>query len=279
MTKNLVSIIIPARNEKYLKQTIRDLLSKALGEIEIIVVLDGYWPLAEEIVDNLRVNYIHFAQAQGMRNAINSAVLLSKGQFILKIDAHCMVDTGYDVKLKEDCESNWVVVPRRYSLDVEKWTKKNKVPISYMYLSADLHGREWTEKNNDQALNTAHEHDIDDLMSFQGSCWFMHREYYDFLELMDEEHYGPFWYEAQEIGLKCWLSGGRVVVNKKTWYAHWHKPKEVGRGYSLNGSRQDEVTKYVEGWKSINCSMWHKQIYDLIWLTERFKPVPGWEGL
>ena len=37
-----LSIIIPARNEVYLNRTIKDLQDKATGDIEIIVVLDGY---------------------------------------------------------------------------------------------------------------------------------------------------------------------------------------------------------------------------------------------
>jgi len=40
----VLSIIIPARNEPFLSNTIKELFSKAKGKIEIIVNLDGYWP-------------------------------------------------------------------------------------------------------------------------------------------------------------------------------------------------------------------------------------------
>ena len=36
MYEGCVSIVIPARNEPYLKKTIQDILSKAIGEIEVI---------------------------------------------------------------------------------------------------------------------------------------------------------------------------------------------------------------------------------------------------
>ncbi len=87
----LLSIVIPSRNEKYLKQTIKDLLSKATGDIEIIAVLDGCW---SDIVENERVHYIHFTESQGMRGAINAGVAVAKGKYIMKTDGHCMFDKG-----------------------------------------------------------------------------------------------------------------------------------------------------------------------------------------
>ena len=67
----MVTIIIPSRNEPYLQKTILDILKKAVGEIEVIAILDGYWPTAEEMVDDERVKYIHYGTPRGMRNAIN----------------------------------------------------------------------------------------------------------------------------------------------------------------------------------------------------------------
>ena len=103
----------------------------------------------------------------------------------------------------------------------------------------------------------------------------MKRDYFYELELLDEETYGIFWNEFQEIGLKCWLSGGEVKINKTTWYAHWHKPSDVGRGYHLERADRDKATKAVNEWT--NGIAWHKQIHDLQWLVDKFKPVPGWE--
>ena len=264
----IVSIVIPSRNEKYLKRTIEDLLVKAKGNVQIIAVLDGYWPPVDEIVSDPRVSYIHFEKSKGMRNAINAgAAVLASGEYLMKIDAHCMVAEGYDLALKADCQDNWVVVPRRKRLDPDKWalTETQKPDVDYMYLSNDLHGVIWPKTDGPE---------IDDLMSFQGSCWFMKKAYFDYLELMDEKNYGTFPQEAQEIGLKAWLSGGRVVVNKKTWYAHWHKPKDVGRGYSLDGAEVVKGEAYTRRW--LTEKVWHKQIYPLSWLIEKFSPVPTW---
>jgi glycosyltransferase involved in cell wall biosynthesis len=265
-----VSVIIPARNEKYLDKTLNDLFVKAKGEIEAIVVLDGYWP--SPIIGEDRIIYIHRGKARGMRAAINSAVAIAKGEYLMKMDAHCMFDEGFDVKLTADCQDNWVVVPRRYALDPEKWAliDNPKYPIDYMYLSKNLHGNVWDEKNRDLKLKKKL---VDETMSNQGSVWFMPKSYFYELELMDEETYGTFWNEFQEIGLKCWLSGGKVMVNKKTWYAHWHKTGDVGRGYSLSHSDQPKALAAVEKWRKKG---WHKQTLPLSWLIDHFKPVPTW---
>ena len=266
-----VSIIIPARNEVFLQKTVSDLLTKAEGDIEVIVILDGYWP-TPQLVEDDRLKIIHRGKPLGMRAAINAGAAVAKGKYLMKCDAHCMFAKGFDIVLKDDCEDNWVIVPRRYALDPEKWEliDNPKYPIDYMYLSNDLHGVVWSEKNKDPLLK---EKLIDETMSNQGSVWFMARDYFFELELMDEATYGIFWNEFQEIGLKCWLSGGKVMVNKKTWYAHWHKTSDFGRGYSLGKNEQPKALKAVDKWKTRG---WHKQTLPLSWLIERFWPVPSW---
>lgn len=245
---NTLSIILPSRNEKYLNKTVEDLLLKAKGEIEIIVVLDGYW---EAPIGDPRVKVIHFGKVGGMRNAINAGVAIAKGDFILKADAHCMFAEGFDLELIKSCEDNTVIVPRRYRLDPEKWEiiKDGRPPIDRMLLTEDLHGKDWQKGNHPEL-------DIEETPSSQGSCWLMKKSYFSELELMDEKTYGTFWSEFQEIGLKCWLSGGRCLVNKKTWYAHWHKDS---RGYKLD--EKNELKEFK----------WHKATKPLSWLLEKFK--------
>jgi len=218
------SVVIPARNEIFLEPTIRDLLAKAKGDIEVIPVLEGYWPPPEEMVnDDPRVHYIHSTKPRGMRGAINAGVAIARGKYLMKCDAHCSFDEGYDVKLAADLEHDWIAVPRRYSLNPEEWIRRPKPPHDYLYLcypdnpndfgGASLKGRDWPELNNNKALE---QEEIVDLMSAQGSCYFLHRDYWDWLELLDDEHYGHFSNEFQEVGLKVWLSGGRIIRNKKT---------------------------------------------------------------
>lgn len=271
---SLVSIIIPARNEPYLQKTILDILKNARGEIEILAILDGYWSPAEEIVDDKRINYLHYSEAKGMRNAINMGIALAKGEYILKTDAHCSFAEGFDEVLRADMQPNWIVVPSRYPLDPEKWEREtrtdDKYPVEQMYLSKDLHGEEWRERRDQE------KGDIVDTMNSQGSCWFMKKDFYNELELLDENTYGIFWNEMQEIGLKCWLSRlGEMKVNRKTWYAHWHKTE--GRGYNLPKEEQPKAQEAVKRW--LSGQGWHKQKYSVSWLIGKFAPVPGWDYL
>jgi glycosyltransferase involved in cell wall biosynthesis len=284
----MLSILIPSRNERFLQPTIDDLLKNARGEIEIIVFLDH---ILAPVREDPRVIVVHSPNPVGMRGAINGAVAKAKGEWLMKIDAHCMVSEGFDVELVNSCKFNWVMIPRRKRLDADNWCiqqvegKKGqfKPDVDYEYLcfpgnekdwgGPGLHGNQWNTRSVER-LNDP-QYMIDEDMSFQGSCWFMHRDYFQFLDLMDDKNYGVFTNEAQEIGLKCWLSGGKVMVNKNTWYAHLHKGKTHGRGYHLSMHEINKGMAFVNKWIT-NSTGWEKQTLPFEWLIEHFWPVPSW---
>lgn len=278
-----LSVIIPSRNELFLSQTINDVLDKATGDVECIAVLDGYWP-DPPLKERKGLVIIHKGRAQGMRPAINSAAAIAKGDYLLKCDAHCMFAEGYDEVLKADCDDNWVVIPGRYSLDAENWAISNngKSRRDYHYLDfpdpdkahdAGMHGVEWPQRSRERAGNP--DYDIDDNMSFQGSCWFMKKSWFtNFLGGLKCEGYGTFSQEPQEIGNKTWLGGGAVKVNKKTYYCHLHKGKTYGRMYAMG---QHEV---IQG-HLFSARHWMNDdepgmIHKFEWLLDKFWPLPGW---
>jgi len=115
-----LSVIIPALNEEFLQRTINDVLSNAKGDTEVIAILDGYWP-NPGIKDHPRVTLIHHENPIGQRAATNEGVKLSQAKYIMKADAHCSFDKGFDVKLMADCEYDWTVIPRMYVLDAFHW--------------------------------------------------------------------------------------------------------------------------------------------------------------
>jgi glycosyltransferase involved in cell wall biosynthesis len=282
MFPNMVSIVLPSRNEMFLNRTIDEIYDKASGEIQVIPVMDGEWadPMPE---DRKSMVVVKLGKSQGMRRAINVGVSVAKGKYIMKLDAHCALDEGFDEKLKEKHEPDWVSIPRRYSLDPDEWTPRRRA-IDYCYLSfpdnpgdwggPGYHGRVWGDRNKNKELRNI---PIDDQMSFQGSCWFMEKEYFRFLKLLDVPHYGPFWQEAQEIGPKCFYSGGRLVRNKTTWYAHLHKGKRFGRGYFLSSKSIDNCTEwtsqFIEGAVDLGDRFKKRNLKDWV---EKFWPIPGW---
>lgn len=282
-----LSVIIPSRDEQFLIPTIDDVFRNARGEIEVVAVLDSdKWPANwKEVTDrHPNLHTVHHGHSKGMRAAINSGVAsaISRGaKFIMKSDGHCSFSEGFDEVLKKDCESDWVVVPRRGRLDPEAWTatETHKPDIDYHYLSfpddpndfggPGLNGKPWAERAVERKDIL-----LDEEMSSQGSCWFMHASYFTQLKLMDEVNYGPFWNEFQELGLKCWLSGGRVMVNKQAKYLHLHKGKKYGRGYRLPESALKQGAGYTKNW--IWNEAWPKQTKPFKWLIEHFWPVPTW---
>ncbi len=276
------SIIVPARNEPFLDATVRDLLAKAEGSIEIIVVADGYWP-AEAATWDKRVKILHRGSALGMRPAINAAAAIATGDCLMKCDAHTMWDQGYDVKLRVDyLEGNWILTPRRYALDADNWAldeSNPKYPVDYEYLSnpferpddptCGLHGTEWRarrEARKDKLL--------DEDMSSQGSAWFMTKKHFETLSPLNLDLFGNFYGESQEIGLQTQLRGGAMMRTKKTWYAHLRKGKKHGRGYALgpSGHRNGAAAML----RRCLLNQWPGQTKTVQEVVERFMPVPGW---
>jgi len=266
----MISVIIPAHKEIYLQDTITDILEKASGEIEVIVCLDGYWPVPQ-LIDDKRVKIIHSGSKKGMRHSINSAARMAKGKYLLKCDAHCMFADGFDGVLKKDCKPDWTLVPVRYSLDVNKWDRKIDKKYEFEYIaSEDLKGKRWNEY-----ANRVSGIGLPDLMTFQGSCWFMHKDRFFEIGGLDEENYGGMGREAQEICLKSWLSGGKCVLDRNTWYAHWSKgKKDIKFSNSKDKTKSTEFAN--EFWKN---NKWDKQVRDLNWLVGHFAPVPTWEDV
>jgi len=279
MTK--LSIIIPSRNERFLSQTIDDIFNKATGDVQVIAVLDGYWPVPPLIESPDReLVMLHRGVARGMRSGINSGVGVADGKYIMKVDAHCMFAKGFDEVLKADCDDNWVVIPRRKRLDAENWCPivDNRPDVDYEYLrypfhkpdQIGIHGTLWNQRTRERTNIM-----IDDNMGFQGSCWFSTKEH--FLKRiggLQEEGYGTFIGEPQEIGNKTWLGGGRVIVNKNTWYAHLYKGKRYGRGYRIGKNELHVGNLYsADYWYN---NRWEDRIYDFSWLVDKFSPCPTW---
>lgn len=277
MIKGRVSVLIPSRNERYLQATVTDLLTKAAGDVEIIIHLDEQWP-DPPLMDNPKQTVIFDLTPVGMRAGINACAALAKGEYFLKADAHTMWEQGWDEILKRDIENDWVSVPTRLSLDVDNWAilETGKPPVTAHFLSwpyekeneLGMHGNVWNQRSRD----TAHEK-ISDEMSSQGSAYFMTRKHWERLGGLSEVGYRRFVQEFQEIGCKTWLGGGRVICNKNTTYAHWHKGKPNGRGYFIAKKEMAEGTHYsADFWLK---NKWKDRKYDFEWLVEKFNP-PKW---
>ena len=298
-----LSVLVPSRNEMFLQRTIDDILSNIEGDTEIIAVCDGEWP-DPAIDDHPRVTLIYHSESVGQRAATNEAAGLSNAKYIMKCDAHCAFDKGFDVKLMTNCEYDWTVVPRMYNLHAFNWKCKQcgnekyqgPTPTScekcdnttdferemywkprlsrrsdFMRFDTNLKFNYWRAYGKRPEAQG----DIADTMSLIGACWFLERERYWELGGMDEKH-GSWGQMGTEIACKAWLSGGRLVVNKKTWFAHMFRTQggDFGFPFPLKGS---DVQKARDRSKQLwQGDSWPKAVHKLDWLIEKFKPIPDW---
>jgi len=288
-----VSIVIPARNEQFLQPTIEDLFKKATGEIEVIAMLDNYWP-DPAIKDHPNLTIVHSKKVIGMRELINGGARIATGKYLMKIDAHCMVGPGFDEIMQKSCGKDSLIVPSRYSLDAENWRrmrdKKDRIKQATEYLfmtypyntdslyGTGLHGRKWKGEGGLEGgfyhmENKHKDKKIDEILTFQGSCWFMHKDKFFEIDCLDSQHYN-FHQEAQELGFKVWLGGGEVLRDKNTWYAHLHKGKQYGRGFKLSKRLMIESEIFsTDFWMNNRLK---NQVHDLKWLIDKFWPLDGW---
>jgi hypothetical protein len=278
-----LSVIIPARNEEYLERTMRDVLSNARGNTEVIAILDGYLPDPPIEIGDERAIFLHYEQSIGQRQAINAAAQHSQAEYIMKLDAHCAVDEGFDVKLMEEHEYDWTVIPRMYNLDYKTWLPKKHKKTDYMYITSK---NEITKKffraqyyvnykgpNGERLRQPKSDKMIDDTMCCMGPCFFMNRTRFWELGGCDEAH-GGWGQQGIEVALKAWLSGGALKVNKNTWFAHWFRGGGgPGFPYKMSGRDQQKARKYSQ-------SLWLKDRWPLAtrkfqWVLDKFDP-PGW---
>jgi hypothetical protein len=281
MGNNLLSVVIPSADPRFLKATVDDVFAKAAGPVEVIVSADGHDP---HLPARKGLTVLVHPRC-GMRGSLNAARPAVRGDWYMKTDEHCLFAEGFDEQLKADCDGDWLLIPRRHSLDPERWCVEDnpKGPRDYHSLSCpvwsirekddySMQGLEWPDRTRARLNQPAY--DVDETMSWQGSCYFMARRHYEWLGPLQEAGYGGFAQEPQEIGNKTWLGGGKLMVTKRTWYAHLHKGKKYGRGYRPN--RTEIAAGHEWGAWYWMTDQWAERAHDMRWLVERFWPVPTW---
>jgi glycosyltransferase involved in cell wall biosynthesis len=267
-----VSFIIPARGEKEenLLRTIKSIKDNAVGEYEIIVAFDGppYIDLPSDVI------VIKFPNWVGIKTTINSLAASATGKYLFKLDAHCAVSKGIDEVLKADIKDSWIVMPRFYVLNGKTWEWQDTRHYDYFYLSCPFTdprgfrfkaGGHWPQKTAE--FENDHRYDIDITPQIHGSGWFMTKD--RFFELGGfplQDQYGHA-QEPANLALKNWLSGHKVVINKKCWYAHLHQETK-DKGFRL-GHRNEEKTY------NLIANYWMRDSR-MRGFLKKFYPMPTW---
>lgn len=240
----MLSCIIPSYRDPHLHKTIDSILENATGEIEIIPIFDGYWPDIP-LKDDKRIKILHLGKNRGMRGAINAGVSIAKGEYLMRTDEHCMFAKGFDETILKDIQPNWIVTPIRYFLDPIKWERMDLPPVIYEKLviqgGVKFSGQRWDRPDRKDIM-------IDETMAMQGSCWFMpHKWWDDVIGELQTEGYGQMYQDSHEMIFKTWKAGGKMMVNKNTWFAHRHRSfaKFRHEGTKENSSLRGESGLYA----------------------------------
>lgn len=300
-----LSVLIPARNEEWLGRTVDDVLAHSSDRTEVIVVLDGAWPV-EPLPQHPRVSVLYHPVAIGQRAATNHAARISTARYVMKLDAHCSVADGFDVVLLDAAERlprDTVQVPAQKNLHIFNWVcacgwhgyqgptpaacptcggpvtrdivwraRRGTTTTAWRFDST-LHFQYWKEfEVRDEVRG-----DLTPTMSLLGACWCVDRAWW--LEEcggLDEGH-GSWGNMGTEVACKAWLSGGQVLTNRRTHFAHLFRTQggDFSFPYPLTSHEQERAREYSRQLWTGN--RWPGQVRPLRWLVDRFWPVPGWE--
>lgn len=239
----MLSCIIPSYRDPLLHKTVQSILDNAVGEVEIICVLDGYWTVP---VNDPRVRVLHLGGNRGMRGAINAGVKIARGEYLMRTDEHCSFAKGFDKAITDNMEDNWIVTPRRYFLDPRTFTRMKMPPVDFTKLV--IKGGKFTAevwKERDEEMKDVM---IGETMGMQGSCWFMKKSWWDkVIGELQIEGYGVLIQDSHEMIFKTWKAGGKMMLNKMTWHAHKHRkfPRTHNNGTKENPAHCEDGYAYA----------------------------------
>lgn len=286
----------------FLRRTVEDLLQNIRGDTEIVVALDGAWadPGLEQ---HERVTVIYLPESIGQRAACNLCAKLARGKYLMKLDAHCAVNKGFDVKMLEafkEAGDDVTMVPIMYNLHAFDWVcpdghRRYQSPSGPCKDCGKPTEREMVWKPRRSRKSTSYcfdsephfqyfpeftrrpecKGDLTETMSLQGSCFMLTREKWFELGVCDES-LGSWGSQGIEVACKTWLSGGRVLVNHKTWYSHMFRTQGGDFGFPYRQSENQIQAAKKKVRETFYNNKWPKQIRPLSWLVEKFAPVPGW---
>lgn len=305
-----LSIIIPARNEQFLAKTIEDIIEHSEAETEIIAVLDGAW--AEPAINqHPMVNVVYLPQSVGQRKATDIGVQLARGKYVAKVDAHCSFDQGFDRKMisfMERVGDNVTAVPIMRNLWAFDWKchhcgwkkyqgptpnacgdcgktdklrkkivwegKRNPQSWSYCF-DTEPHFQYFDEyKHRPETKKMLAEYGYTETMSLQGSFFMATKERYIALDMGGE--YGSWGNQGVQIACATWLSGGKVLVNHDTWYAHMFRTQGGDFSFPYENPGKEVSSTKTKIKELIWRGEYPQQKLPVSWLIKKFAPVPGW---
>lgn len=208
----MISVLIPALNEPYLAQTVADIEAHAETEIEILV--------GDDAIEKL-----------GQRALTNKLAREARGEYLMKVDAHCLFSQGFDRALLDVIDERTIVAPYLLRLDAENWRPIPK-PCTGSYCFDTNLVFQYDRERPELVVET---------MCLQGSAWMVATDTYWAWNL-GEESLGSWGGQGAELGIKAYLNSGRCVTTKHCYYAHLFREKEDDFPYERDKSVIERTT-------------------------------------
>jgi len=259
----LTSVIIMARHEELLNQTLENLLATATGPVEILVGLDGW---ETDVLSDKRVKVVKFNQTIGRRCGINNLAAAAKGKYLFHCDAHCKFEeVGWDTKLKCACFERTITVATLAPLDGDKFSILPGARYQYSFIRPGLETYFWFRYHGDNP-----EVNVQQTLAFQGCAWMLRTA--DFWRWGGcDERFGEWGHFGTEWSLKAWLhpeSPGQIVVRKDVVCGHLMRHRSADYPYRRKFDRR-KVSKLLG-------KQYAGRVKKLI---RQFAPVPNWPHL
>jgi len=236
----LVTVIISNLFEEHLPETLVNLRNTADGPIEIIVKNDE--------------------DCKGMRHYLNVAADEAKGEYLFKIDGHCIMSPHWDTLMKKACGDKDMVVARIKPISERTWSIIEERGFGFVTINQDMS----IIACGDFVMDDP---DIAETMASIGCAWMIHKKRFNELE-QNWCALGRYGNLGAEWELKIWLSGGKLLVPRGVICGHLFRRA----GVAMGGANAHAKAGHMLG-QRFAAMKGPLQIHSLKWLAERFNKI------
>lgn len=264
------------------------------GETEIIVGLDG-WTIDYEMRDHPLVRYFISEDSIGQRAMTNKLAEMSDAKYVMKLDAHCSMSDGFDVRMMNDMADFVTLVPALANLHAYDWVCKDcgikyyqreKPTCEVCKRDKMIMERVWDIKPKPMFSEFFFDPDLvfqfgsaekaeilSETMAIQGSGFMIERERYWDLNICDEA-FGSWGQQGVEVALKSWLSGGMVIATRKAFMGHLFRTNEQ---FPYERDMKQVEHAYSFSKDLFLGNKWPRQVISIQTLIKSFGYPCGWD--
>ena len=214
----MISVIIPTYKEpEALDLCLRSAIEGQANNNEIIVVVDGFYDINEEVLDKYKdkINVLNLEENVGMIRAMNFGHYNASNELVFHIQDDNVFPINWDVQLERAYQPNSVLTPNQIE------------PIPSMFRQFNIKNLGRDPKTFDLKAFWKYEIEIhENKIDETGSTFPFLINKYDYLKVggFDESYPGP-WVVDWEFFMKCEINGMKML---RTYNCHFYHFVSIG---------------------------------------------------